>query len=60
LVVDGALDGLDAATRERLFPNVFGEDAPWTLVAVTDDPEVLARCTRRMQLAEGRLAEEAA
>ncbi len=53
LLVDGALDGLDPRTRDRVIDALFAPDAPWTLLVVTDDPEVLARCDRTFVLADG-------
>ena len=34
---------------------LFGADAPWTLVCITDDPALLARCSRVVPLQAGRL-----
>lgn len=57
LVIDGALDGLDAETRERVLDTVFDERAPWTLLVVTSDPLVEARCRRTLELLDGGLRE---
>lgn len=48
LVLDGALDGLglDPDIRARLLDHLFAVDAPWTLLVVTDDPELQRRNAR--------------
>ena len=48
LLIDGGLDGLGLAPacRARLLDHLFAPDAPWTLIAITEDPELLRRCTR--------------
>jgi len=56
LVVDGALDQIDYSDeRERLMQLLFSADAPWTLVCMTDDTDLLARCSRVVALHDGRL-----
>lgn len=55
LVVDGALDALDPKTRARVLDTVFDDDAPWTLLAITDDQAVRQRCVRTLALADGRV-----
>lgn len=57
LVVDGALDGLDPETRTRVLDTVFTPDAPWTLLVITDDPEVRRHCVRTLELGEKGLRE---
>ncbi|BCS34458.1 ABC transporter ATP-binding protein [Luteitalea sp. TBR-22] len=58
LVVDGVLDQIDySEDRERLMQLLFGADAPWTLVCITDDPDLLARCSRVVTLQDGQVRE---
>ncbi|HBQ18941.1 MAG TPA: ABC transporter ATP-binding protein, partial [Myxococcales bacterium] len=57
LVIDRALDGLDDATRDRLLDVIFRDDAPWTLLVVSRDANVRARCSRRLLLEDGALKE---
>ena len=57
LVIDRALDALDPATRRHLLAGVASESAPWTLLVVTDDPSIIARCGRALQLDDGRLTD---
>jgi putative ABC transport system ATP-binding protein len=52
LIVDGALDHIAAADgRDRLRALLFAPDAPWTLICITNEQELLARCTRTISLA---------
>jgi len=46
LLVDEALDGLEDANRDQVLDAVFHYARPWTLVVVTHDDAVLARCDR--------------
>jgi ABC-type multidrug transport system fused ATPase/permease subunit len=53
LLIDGALDGLQlpADKHEALLEHIFAADAPWTVLVVSDDPRVQARCRRVVDLA---------
>jgi len=53
LLIDGTLDRikLAPAKREALLEHLFAADAPWTVIVVSDDPEVQARCTRTLTIA---------
>jgi len=60
LVLDGALDQIDReAERARLIPVLFADDAPWTLICITERPDLLARCSRVMVLRDGAATETA-
>lgn len=50
LLLDRVCDDLDPEARERIGDIVFAADAPWTSVVVTARQEVLARCSRRIEL----------
>jgi putative ABC transport system ATP-binding protein len=50
LLLDRALDGLSAEDRRACIPALLGKQAAWTAVVVSDDPEVIAHCTRRHDL----------
>jgi ABC-type bacteriocin/lantibiotic exporter with double-glycine peptidase domain len=60
LIVDRCLDGLDPGTRSRVLDSLYDPEAPWTLLVVTDDPEVSGRCGRAVVVEGGRLREEVA
>jgi ABC-type bacteriocin/lantibiotic exporter with double-glycine peptidase domain len=57
LLLDRALDGLglDESRLAELIDGVFRADAPWTVVVVSDEPAVAARCTERVSLRDQRL-----
>lgn len=58
LVIDGALDHIDySGERLHLMQLLFSPDAPWTLVCITDEPDLLARCSRVITLQGGHLGE---
>ncbi len=52
LLIDGLLDGLalPADKHEALLEHIFAADAPWTVLVVSDDPRVHARCGRVVDL----------
>ena len=55
LVLDGALDHVDRhRERDRLVSVLFAPTAPWTLVCITERPDLLARCSRVVTLHDGR------
>lgn len=53
LLLDGVLDGLmlPPDKHEALLEHIFAADAPWTVLVVSDDPRVQARCGRVIDLA---------
>lgn len=55
LVLDEALDGLDLDARRRVLATILAPNAPWTLLAITHDPEIARRCDRRVRLRAGRV-----
>ncbi len=52
LAIDGGLDalGLSPAQRAALLDWMFDPARPWTLIVVSDEPGLLARCDRRLNL----------
>jgi len=52
LLIDGGLDGLGLETeaRERLLDHLFATSAPWTLIVITEESDVLRRCSQRQKL----------
>jgi putative ABC transport system ATP-binding protein len=61
LLADEPTGNLDAATGAQIMDLLFGlnERHGATLVLVTHAPELAARCSRTVQLADGRIAEDA-
>ena len=56
IILDGALDHMDRREdQERLAMALFSLDAPWTLLCVTERPDLLARCTRVVRLQDGEV-----
>ncbi len=54
LVLDGALDQIDGpGERERLGDLLFDPAAPWTLLCLTEQPDVLSRCARVVTMRDG-------
>ncbi len=51
LLIDGLLDGLTGQQLQRALDVVFDATAPWTLMLISARPDVLARCTRLIELA---------
>jgi ABC-type bacteriocin/lantibiotic exporter with double-glycine peptidase domain len=61
LVLDGILDAIDRPEEQAQVAAVlFAPDAPWTLVCISERPDVLAACTRVVSLVDGDVREESA
>ncbi len=50
LLLDGLLDGLAGEPLERALDVVFDPTAPWTLIVISARSDVLARCSRLIEL----------
>jgi putative ABC transport system ATP-binding protein len=61
LFADEPTGNLDRATGERIVDLLFSlnRDAATTLILVTHDEQLAARCQRRLRLRDGKLWEEA-
>jgi ABC-type bacteriocin/lantibiotic exporter with double-glycine peptidase domain len=57
LVLDEALDSLDADVRTQVLDAVLAPGAPWTVLLTTHIPELAARCDHVLRLEGGRLVE---
>lgn len=58
IILDQVLDRIGhAADFQRVCDRLFGPDAPWTLVCMTNDPEVIGLCGRTVRLDHGSLHE---
>lgn len=50
LLVRETLDTIAAHSREKIIHAFVGEDAPWTVLLVSHDPQVIAACSRVIDL----------
>ena len=50
LVLDATLDPLSPRERRQLLPLLLDENAPWTFILLTRDPEVAALIPDRFDL----------
>ncbi|MBK6628695.1 MAG: ATP-binding cassette domain-containing protein [Flavobacteriales bacterium] len=57
LLIEDDLAMFDTADRDALLHELTTRGAPWTLVLVSNDPSVQARCERHVHLDDGRLHE---
>ena len=58
IIVNQVLDRIgDAADFKTVCDTLFAPESPWTLVCMTNDPEVIARCGRVVRLDRGTLRE---
>ncbi|RKG78634.1 ABC transporter ATP-binding protein [Corallococcus exercitus] len=57
LVLDEALDSLDADVRAQVVDRLLAPGTPWTLVLTTHLPELAARCDRALRVEAGTLME---
>ncbi len=55
IVVDDLVDTLPAPMRAALLDSLLAADRRWTVVLVSDDPAVAARCSYELRLPEGRV-----
>jgi ABC-type bacteriocin/lantibiotic exporter with double-glycine peptidase domain len=55
VILDGALDHIDQQDEPALADLLFDPAAPWTLVCITERPDFLRRCTRRVRLEDGEI-----
>lgn len=61
LIVDGLLDQIDRGhERDQLIEVLFAASAPWTLVCMTEQADLLARCSRVVRLQHGVAGEASA
>lgn len=58
LILDESLDYLDdLPQKDRLLEVLFSPRAPWTLIAVSQDPTILSRCERVYALRDRKIVE---
>jgi ABC-type bacteriocin/lantibiotic exporter with double-glycine peptidase domain len=57
VIMDNALIGLDRDDREKISKLLMDKKHPWTLVAVTDDPFMIAHCDKVVVMEKGRIVD---
>ncbi len=58
IIVDELLDRIgDSRVLERVCERLFGPEAPWTLVCMTNRPDIIMRCDRCFCMDRGSLKE---
>jgi len=55
VVMDNALRGLDRDDREKISKLLMDKKYPWTLIAVSDDPFMIAQCDKVIVMEKGRV-----
>jgi len=55
LLIDRVLDRIDQRFLPRILDSLFADDAGWTLIVVSHDARVIARCRHHAQLHQGQL-----
>lgn len=55
LLIDRVLDRIDQRWLPRILDSLFATDAGWTLIIVSHDARVIARCRRHAQIHQGQL-----
>lgn len=59
LLIDKALDRIDPRWLELILDVLLSANAPWTLIAISHEPRVIARCKRHARIRNGQLEEVA-
>lgn len=59
LLIDKALDRIDPRWLELILDGLLVANAAWTLIVISHDPRVIARCKRHARIRQGRLEEVA-
>jgi ABC-type multidrug transport system fused ATPase/permease subunit len=57
LLLDGVLDRIDQRLLPTLLDNLLAAGAPWTLIIISHQPQVIARCRRHGRIVNGCLSE---
>jgi len=54
LVLDEAFHAIDRNVRQQILHTLFDKALPWTIVVITHDSDILARCDEVLLLDEGK------
>ncbi|MGZ8094610.1 MAG: peptidase domain-containing ABC transporter [Methylosarcina sp.] len=57
LLIDKALDRIDSRCLELILDVLLSANAPWTLIVISHEPRVIARCKRHARIRNGQLEE---
>jgi ABC-type bacteriocin/lantibiotic exporter with double-glycine peptidase domain len=58
LVVEGYFYGLEKQDKHMIAGILTGEDQPWTMITVTDDPVLASHCDRVVIMEKGNIIEQ--
>ena len=56
VVMDNVLDGLDSFDKMRIYNLITAPENPWTMLIVTDDPQLIRRCDKVIFLEDGSVS----
>jgi putative ABC transport system ATP-binding protein len=59
LLIDKALDRIDSRWLELILDVLLSANSPWTLIVISHEPRVIARCKRHARIRNGQLEEVA-
>ena len=57
LLLDGVLDRIDNRYLPSILDSLMADDAPWTLIVTSQNPQVVSRCRRHAVIHDGALLE---
>lgn len=57
LMLDHVLDRIDRGHVPTILQSALAAEAPWTLIVISQQPDVIRACSRHFQLEQGRLIE---
>jgi ABC-type bacteriocin/lantibiotic exporter with double-glycine peptidase domain len=57
VVMDSVMNGMDQKDRLRIYDLITSAKNNWTLIVVSDDPEMINRCDKVIYLDGGKVKE---
>ena len=58
VILNDFFSGLKKKEKQELVSAVVRQDCPWTLIAVSNDPQIMAACDRVIIINEGMIAHD--
>lgn len=55
LMLDHVLDRIDQRHQAHLMKHLLAKDAPWTLIITSQQPDIIAACSRHIRIEQGRV-----